>query len=124
MTMPPKMIGPYQILSVLGSGGIGSVYRAVDQRTNDEVALKLLSSGPALDPVAARRMAREFEALYELEHPNIVRVFDTGVYRGYPYLTMELIEGLTLREFLTVDHSGQLAMSSRRSGKSKKYIWT
>jgi eukaryotic-like serine/threonine-protein kinase len=112
--MPPRVIGQYQILSVLGSGGIGSVYRAVDKRTNEEVALKLLSSGPALDPIAARRMAREFEALYDLSHPNVVRVFDTGVYRGYPYLTMELVEGLTLREFLMVDHSGQLSMMSSR----------
>jgi serine/threonine protein kinase len=112
--MPPRVIGNYQILSVLGSGGIGSVYRAMDKRTNEEVALKLLSSGPALDPVAARRMAREFEALYELSHPNVVRVFDTGVYRGYPFLTMELIEGLTLREFLMVDHTGLPAMLSAK----------
>ncbi|MBI5545811.1 MAG: protein kinase [Deltaproteobacteria bacterium] len=112
--MPPRVIGQYQILSVLGTGGIGSVYRALDKRTNEEVALKLLSSGPALDPIAARRMAREFEALYDLSHPNVVRVFDTGVYRGYPYLTMELIEGLTLREFLMVDHSGMPAMCSGR----------
>lgn len=110
--MPPRVIGQYQILSVLGTGGIGSVYRALDKRTNEEVALKLLSSGPALDSVAARRMAREFEALYELSHPNVVRVFDTGVHRGYPYLTMELIEGLTLREFLALDHSGMPAMLS------------
>ncbi|HEY3449474.1 MAG TPA: serine/threonine-protein kinase [Myxococcales bacterium] len=119
--MPPRVIGQYQILSVLGSGGIGSVYRALDKRTNEEVALKLLSSGPALDPIAARRMAREFEALYDLSHPNVVRVFDTGVYRGYPYLTMELVEGLTLREFLSLDHSGQPAMlSARRPGAGSK----
>ncbi|MGC4115884.1 MAG: serine/threonine-protein kinase [Myxococcales bacterium] len=119
--MPPRVIGQYQILSVLGTGGIGSVYRAVDKRTNEEVALKLLSSGPALDPIAARRMAREFEALYDLSHPNVVRVFDTGVYRGYPYLTMELVEGLTLREFLSLDHSGQPAMlSARRPGAASK----
>lgn len=115
--MPPRVIGHYQILSVLGTGGIGCVYRALDGRTNEEVALKLLSSGPALDSVAARRMAREFEALYELSHPNVVRVFDTGVHRGYPYLTMELIEGLTLREFLAIDHSGMPAMlSAQRAG--------
>ena len=112
--MPPRTIGQYTILSVLGSGGIGCVYRAVDKRTNEEVALKLLSSGPALDPIAARRMAREFEALYDLSHPNVVRVFATGVYRGYPYLIMELVEGLTLREFLMVDHSGTPAMMSGR----------
>lgn len=116
--MPPRVIGQYQILSVLGTGGIGCVYRALDKRTNEEVALKLLSSGPALDPIAARRMAREFEALYDLSHPNVVRVFDTGVHRGYPYLIMELIEGLTLREFLMIDHTGQPQMMGGRRKSS------
>ncbi|HCF61251.1 MAG TPA: serine/threonine protein kinase [Myxococcales bacterium] len=110
--MPPKAIGQYRIISMLGSGGIGSVYRAFDARTGDEVALKLLSSGPALDPVAARRMAREFEALQDLSHENVVRVFDAGVWRGYPYLVMELIEGLTLREYLSIDAYGMPAMHS------------
>jgi serine/threonine protein kinase len=110
--MPPRSIGQYKIISKLGSGGIGSVYRAYDKRTGDEIALKLLSSGPALDPIAARRMAREFESLADLSHENIVRVFDTGVWRGYPYLTMELIEGLTLRDYLAVDRDGTPAMHS------------
>ncbi|MGI5862241.1 MAG: serine/threonine-protein kinase [Myxococcales bacterium] len=110
--MPPKAIGQYRLISLLGSGGIGSVYRAFDARTGDEVALKLLSSGPALDPVAARRMAREFEALQDLSHENVVRVFDAGVWRGYPYLVMELIEGLNLREYLSIDAYGMPAMHS------------
>lgn len=101
--MPPKVIGAYQILSTLGSGGIGTVYRALDGKTGEEVALKLLSTGPALDPNAARRMAREFEALYELAHPNVVRVLDVGVHRGYPFLAMELIEGLNLKDYLSLD---------------------
>ncbi len=112
--MPPGVIGPYCILSVLGTGGIGCVYRAVDQRTGEQIALKLLSTGPALDPVAARRMAREFEALYELSHPNVVRVFDTGVHRGFPYLAMELVEGLNLREYLSLDSGGLPAMVARK----------
>ncbi len=82
------------------------MYRAVDQRTREEIALKLLSSGPSLDPIATRRMAREFEALSELSHPNVVRVFDAGVFQGYPFLTMELIEGLTLRDYLKLDYLG------------------
>lgn len=116
LEMPPRVVGPYQILSVLGSGGIGCVYRALDQRNSEVVALKLLSAGPALDPVAARRMAREFEALYDLSHPNVVRVFDTGVFRGYPYLTMELVQGLTLRDFLRVDRSAPMSIPSFKSG--------
>lgn len=101
--MPPRIIGPYLIHSLLGSGGIGSVYRATDRQTGEDVALKLLSSGTALDAKAARRMAREFEALFELDHENIVRVFKTGVWHGYPYLTMELIEGVNLRQYLSID---------------------
>jgi serine/threonine protein kinase len=118
--MPPKLIGQYEIVSILGTGGIGSVYRAIDKRSGDEVALKLLSSGPALEPVAARRMAREFEALAELSHPNIVRVFDTGVWRGYPFLTMELIEGLNLREYLSIDIDGMPAMLSPLEHKKRE----
>lgn len=100
--MPPKVIGPYRVLETLGSGGVGTVYRAVDRRTGETAALKLLSTGPALDPKAARRLAREFETLRDLSHPNIVKVYDTGVYQGYPYLAMELVEGLTLRHYLSL----------------------
>jgi len=98
--MPPKLIGPYRVLETLGSGGVGTVYRALDRRTSDPVALKLLSAGPALDTRAARRLAREYETLADLAHPNVVKVFDVGVFQGYPYLVMELIEGLTLRNYL------------------------
>lgn len=90
------------MLETLGSGGAGTVYRAVDRRTGEDAALKLISSGPALDPRAARRLAREFETLQHLSHPNVVRVYDTGVFQGYPYLAMELVEGLTLRHYLSL----------------------
>ena len=107
--MPPKVIGPYRVLDTLGSGGAGTVYRALDRRTGEPVALKLLSTGPALDPRAARRLAREFETLADLSHPNVVKVFDTGVHHGYPYLAMELVEGLTLRNYLELDLSDTTA---------------
>lgn len=100
--MPPKVIGPYRVLETLGSGGVGTVYRSVDRRTGEVAALKLLSTGPALDPRAARRLAREFETLQHMSHPNVVRVYDTGVFQGYPYLAMELVEGLTLRHYLAL----------------------
>lgn len=100
--MPPKVIGPYRVLETLGSGGVGTVYRAIDRRTGDVAALKLLSTGPALDPRAARRLAREFETLQHMSHPNVVKVYDTGVFQGYPYLAMELVEGLTLRHYLAL----------------------
>jgi eukaryotic-like serine/threonine-protein kinase len=65
------------------------------------VAVKLLGPPPACDPTAARRLAREFEALQGLDHPNVVRVFEAGVYEGYSYLAMELVEGLDLRSYLS-----------------------
>lgn len=113
--MPPKLIGPYRVLETLGSGGVGTVYRALDRRTNDPVALKLLSAGPALDTRAARRLAREYETLADLAHPNVVRVFDVGVFQGYPYLVMELIEGLTLRNYLDLRGANLLSPSGSTS---------
>ncbi len=118
--MPPKVIGPYRVLETIGSGGAGSVYRAKDRRTGETVALKLLSTGPALDPRAARRLAREFETLADLSHPNVVKVFDTGVFQGYPYLAMELVEGLTLRHYLSI-RSEDLASSSGPSTRSRSH---
>ncbi|HZH02492.1 MAG TPA: serine/threonine-protein kinase [Myxococcaceae bacterium] len=115
--MPPNVIGPYRVLETLGTGGVGTVYRALDRRTNESVALKLLSTGPALDARSARRLAREFETLADLSHPNVVRVFDTGVHQGYPYLAMELVEGLTLRHYLSLETEPQLSLTpSRPSG--------
>src|SRR3954466_8622558 len=101
--MPPSYGGPYQLGGTLGRGGIGTVYRARDSRSQEEVALKLLSTGSALDPIVAKRLLREFRALGELSQPDGVRVFGAGVYQGYPYLAMELIEGLDLRRYLSMD---------------------
>jgi serine/threonine protein kinase len=124
--MPPKVIGPYRVLDTLGSGGAGTVYRALDRRTGESVALKLLSTGPALDPRAARRLAREFETLAELSHPNVVKVFDTGVHHGYPYLAMELVDGLTLRNYLDLDLTETpvpVAKPSRRGREEPSVPW-
>ncbi|WP_426750784.1 serine/threonine-protein kinase [Myxococcus sp. Y35] len=107
--MPPKFIGPYRVLETLGSGGAGTVYRALDRRTTDEVALKLLSAGPARDARAARRLAREFDTLVDLSHPNVVKVFESGVHQGVPYLAMELIEGLTLRHYLDLSSDDRIS---------------
>jgi len=110
--MPPKTVGPYRILEKLGSGGVGTVYKATDQRSGFSVALKLLSTGTPLDVRVVRRLTREYEALQGLAHTNVVRVYDTGVHRGYPYLTMELVEGLTLRHYLSLS-SGELTSDNR-----------
>lgn len=99
--MVPRSVGPWEILSVVGRGGIGVVYRARHRLTGRPAALKLLGPAPVVDPRAARRLAREFEVLARLDHPNVVRVFEAGVFEGYSYLAMELVEGLDLRAFLS-----------------------
>jgi serine/threonine protein kinase len=99
--VPPRRVGPYEILSVIGRGGIGTVYRGRHCGTGELAAVKVLPPSPALDATAARRLAREYEVLRGLDHPNVVRVFDAGVAEGYSYLAMELVVGLDLRAYLS-----------------------
>jgi serine/threonine protein kinase len=99
--VPPRRVGPYVIVSVIGRGGIGTVYRAHQDGSEHCLAVKVLGPAPAVDGNAARRLAREYEVLRSLHHPNIVRVYDAGVSEGYSYLAMELVEGLDLRAYLS-----------------------
>lgn len=99
--MPPRAIGPWMIQSVLGRGGVGTVYRARHRRSGRPAAVKVLGPAPVVDGNAARRLAREYEVLRTLDHPNVVRVFDTGVHEGWSWLAMELVEGLDLRTWLS-----------------------
>jgi len=100
-SVPPRRVGPYEILSVIGRGGIGTVYRARHRESGELAAVKVLPPAPAADATAARRLAREFEVLSTLDHPNVVRVRDAGVADGYSYLAMELVLGLDLRAYLS-----------------------
>src|SRR5512138_3100582 len=99
--MPPRAIGPWMIQSVLGRGGVGTVYRAHHRKSGRAAAVKVLGPAPVVDANAARRLAREYEVLRSLDHPNVVRVFDTGVHEGWSWLAMELVEGLDLRTWLS-----------------------
>ena len=92
--------GPFRLEKQVGRGGLGAVYRAVDSRTGATVALKMLP--PGSDPSARSRLDREFDALRYLHHPNIVRVLDLGEADGVPWLSMEFVDGMVLREWLTV----------------------
>jgi serine/threonine protein kinase len=116
--VPPQRVGPFQILSVIGRGGIGTVYRACHAETGAPAAVKLLGPAPAVDAVAARRLAREYEVLRALDHPNVVRVYDAGVTDGYAYLAMELVEGLDLRAYLSpaLDEPRLCACGTETSG--------
>jgi len=92
--------GPFRLERQVGRGGLGAVFRATDSRSGATVALKMLP--PGADPMALTRLRREFAALRVLHHPNIVRVLDSGEEEGIPWLSMEFVDGMSLREWLSV----------------------
>ena len=94
-------LGPYEILSPLGAGGMGEVYRARDTRLHREVAVKMLPQHLALSPEMRERFEREARAVAALSHPHICALFDVGREGQIEYLVMELLEGQTLAERLT-----------------------
>ncbi len=96
-----SLLGPYEILSPIGAGGMGEVYRARDTRLGRDVAVKVLPPGFAADADRLRRFEREARTVGGLSHPNLVSLFDVGTHEGGPYLVMELLEGESLREKLT-----------------------
>lgn len=91
-------LGPYVIVSLVGAGGMGEVYRARDERLRRDVAIKVLPASFASDPDRLRRFEQEAQSTAALNHPNIVGLYDTGIHEGGPYLVSELLEGETLRE--------------------------
>jgi eukaryotic-like serine/threonine-protein kinase len=93
-------LGPYEIQSPLGAGGMGEVYRARDTRLNRDVAVKVLPASFAADAERLQRFAQESRAAAALNHPNILSIFDVGSEGGIPYVVSELLEGETLRERL------------------------
>src|SRR5499433_1642616 len=94
---PGEKVGPYEILAVLGAGGMGEVYRARDSRLERDVAIKVLKQSFAGDPDRLRRFQQEARALATLNHPNIVAVYENGEYHDSYYMVSELLEGETLR---------------------------
>ena len=90
-------LGPYEILSLLGAGGMGEVYRARDERLGREVAIKVLPATFAADPERLQRFEQEARATAALNDPNIVAIYDVGTADGQPYVVTELLDGETLR---------------------------
>jgi Tol biopolymer transport system component len=93
-------LGRYEILEPLGAGGMGEVYRARDPQLDRTVCLKLLPGGSAADPDRQRRFEQEARAASQLNHPNILAIFDVGQENGLPFIISELLEGETLRDRL------------------------
>src|SRR5450755_3643853 len=90
--------GPYKIIALIGSGGMGEVYRSRDTRLLRDVALKVLPAAFTNDPDRLRRFEQEARAVAALNHPNIVSVYDVGATDAVHYIVSELLEGETLRE--------------------------
>ena len=109
-SMIGKQVGGYQILSLLGTGGMGEVYRARDTKLGRDVAIKVLPSFFANDPDRLARFAREARLLAALNHPHIATIHGLEEADGVRALVMELVEGPTLAE--------KLAQGSRRSVKA------
>jgi serine/threonine protein kinase/tetratricopeptide (TPR) repeat protein len=93
---PGTRIGAYEVLTTLGEGGMGEVYRAHDPRLGRDVALKVLPADMAGDPTRLERFTREARAIAALNHPHIVTIYSTEEAGGVRFLTMELVEGRTL----------------------------
>ena len=94
---PGARVGPYHVLSRLGAGGMGEVWRARDERLGRDVAIKVLPAEFAADPERLARFEREARATAALSHPNILAIHDVGIHDEQPYLVEELLEGESLR---------------------------
>ena len=94
---PGTKLGPYEIKSQVGAGGMGEVYRARDTRLGRDVALKILPESFSRDSDRLRRFEQETQAVAALNHPNIVAIYDVGHFESAPFLVSELLEGESLR---------------------------
>src|SRR4026207_1911167 len=95
-----QKIGPYEVLSSLGAGGMGEVYRARDTRLGREVALKILPAEFSTNRERLERFEQEARSASALNHPNIITIYDVGSSDSISYLAMELVEGRSLRSLL------------------------
>jgi tRNA A-37 threonylcarbamoyl transferase component Bud32/WD40 repeat protein len=97
---PGTQLGPYEIVALIGAGGMGEVYKARDPRLRRDVAIKVLPSSFSSETARLQRFEQEAHAAAGLNHPNICAVYDIGQANGAPYIVSELLEGETLREEL------------------------
>ena len=103
-----RRVGPYEVISLLGSGGMGEVYHARDTRLNRDIALKILPAALSIDPDRVARFDREAQLLAALNHPGIAAIYGVELSEGAPVLVLELVEGVTLADRLA---AGPLALA-------------
>src|SRR5437667_11184517 len=93
-------LGAYEVLSLLGAGGMGEVYRAHEPRLGRDEAIKVLPAALSADPDRLRRFEQEARAAAALNHPNIVTIFSVEHADGVPFVTMEFVEGTSLTRLI------------------------
>jgi serine/threonine protein kinase len=106
-------LGPYEVLSPLGAGGMGVVYRGRDPRIGRPVAIKVLPESFSKDPDRLRRFEREARSAGVLNHPNVVVIYDIGEQAGAPYIVSELLEGHVSLGFVKMFYDSAIASSWR-----------
>ena len=128
---PGTRLGPYEIVTPLGAGGMGEVSRARDTRLGRDVALKILPESFAHESDRLVRFEQEARSIAALNHPNILAVFDIGQHNGSPFLVSELLEGETLRAVLdrgalpqrkAIDYAVQIAQGLAAAKESSTAI--
>src|SRR5215469_9926111 len=104
-TSKPKKLGKYEVLDIVGRGGIGVVYKAIDPGIGRLVAIKMMTVGFADDPKLLKRFYREAQSAGKLQHPNIVTIYDLGDQDGNPYMVMEFLKGESLGSIISAGPS-------------------
>src|ERR1035438_393433 len=97
---PGDKLGPYEIVSPLGAGGMGEVYKARDSRLNRLVALKILLRDRVANPERRQRFVQEAQLASSLQHPHIVVIYEIGSAEGVDFISMELVRGKTLETLI------------------------
>src|SRR5437899_11637486 len=96
--MTGQLLAHYRVLEKIGSGGMGEVYRATDDRLGRDVAIKIMQASLATDSDRLRRFEQEARAAPALNHPHLVAVYDVGMHEGSAYVVSEFVEGQTVGE--------------------------